>query len=257
VQEKKMPQGEIISLHVGQCGIQQAQAVWRQLFFEHNTDESTEYVLHDSIDSTRARAVLIDTEPTVIDSILASPLKPAFWHSSVKGTEDAASNFARGFLKIGNEIHLRVVESLRSQLECCENPNAFFMFHSNGGGTGSGYGTLLLQHLSDFYSSKSTLEFVNQPSDSHASTVEPLNACLALSRTMKLVDIQFTHDNSTLASLLADNTKLQLSPTFADLNELIGVLVSYLADGIRSGMSIRHITQNLVPFPRINLVTNV
>lgn len=53
----------------------------------------------------------------------------------------------------------------------------FFAFHSFGGGTGSGFGALLLERLSGDYGKKSKLEFSVYPAPSlSSSVVEPYNS---------------------------------------------------------------------------------
>ena len=52
----------------------------------------------------------------------------------------------------------------------------FFVFHSFGGGTGSGFGALLLERLSTDYGKKSKLEFAVYPAPRMSSSVvEPVS----------------------------------------------------------------------------------
>ena len=49
------------------------------------------------------------------------------------------------------------------QADQCTGLQGFLIFHSFGGGTGSGFGSLLMEHLSVDYGKKSKLEFAIYP----------------------------------------------------------------------------------------------
>lgn len=57
-----------------------------------------------------------------------------------------------------------MVDAVRKQAELCSSFAGFFLFHSMGGGTGSGLTTLLLQKVAVEYSKKHKLEFMIYPS---------------------------------------------------------------------------------------------
>lgn len=66
------------------------------------------------------------------------------------------------------------------------------MFHSFGGGTGSGLGALILEHLSTDYGKKSKLEFCVYPAPQMAnSVVEPYNSVLTTHTTLEHADCSF------------------------------------------------------------------
>ena len=69
----------------------------------------------------------------------------------ISGKEDAANNYARGHYTIGKEIVDLVLERLRKQSEQCTGLQGFLIFHSFGGGTGSGFTSLLMERLSVDY----------------------------------------------------------------------------------------------------------
>ena len=66
----------------------------------------------------------------------------------VSGKEDAANNFARGHYTVGKDMLENVVEQIRKEAENAVSPQGFFIFHSFGGGTGSGFASLLQERLS-------------------------------------------------------------------------------------------------------------
>ena len=75
------------------------------------------------------------------------------------GKEDAANNYARGHYTIGKEIVDLVLDRVRKLSDQCTGLQGFLIFHSFGGGTGSGFTSLLMERLSVDYGKKSKLEF--------------------------------------------------------------------------------------------------
>ena len=89
----------------------------------------------------------------------------------ITGKEDAANNYARGHYTIGKEIVDLVLDRIRKLSDQCTGLQGFLIFHSFGGGTGSGFTSLLMERLSVDYGKKSKLEFAIYP----APQVSPLS----------------------------------------------------------------------------------
>src|ERR1700733_13243428 len=84
------------------------------------------------------------------------------------------------------------MEKLRRLADNCSGLQGFFVFHSFGGGTGSGFGASLLEHLSTDYGKKSKLEFCVYPAPQLAnSVVEPYNSVLTTHTTLEHADCSF------------------------------------------------------------------
>jgi len=75
----------------------------------------------------------------------------------ITGKEDAANNYARGHYTIGKEIVDLVLDRIRKLADQCTGLQGFLIFHSFGGGTGSGFTSLLMERLSVDYGKKSKL----------------------------------------------------------------------------------------------------
>lgn len=82
----------------------------------------------------------------------------------LSGKEDAANNFARGMRHCSKMILGSVVESVRNQTEACDNLQGFMIYHSFGGGTGSGLHAAIIEYLSDIYAKKCKIEVAVFPS---------------------------------------------------------------------------------------------
>ena len=81
----------------------------------------------------------------------------------ITGKEDAANNYARGHYTIGKELIDVTVDKLRRVTDQCSGLQGFIVFHSYGGGTGSGFTSLLMERLSMDFGKKSKLEFAIYP----------------------------------------------------------------------------------------------
>merc|ERR1711861_88473 len=64
----------------------------------------------------------------------------------ISGKKDAANNYARGHYTIGKEIVDLVLDRIRKLADNCTGLQGFMCYHATGGGTGSGLGSLLLEH---------------------------------------------------------------------------------------------------------------
>lgn len=99
---------------------------------------------------------------------------------------------ARGHYTIGKEQIDVVMDKVRRLADNCTGLQGFFMFHSFGGGTGSGFGALILERLSTDYGKKSKLEFSVYPAPTMAnSVVEPYNSVLTTHTTLEHSDCSF------------------------------------------------------------------
>lgn len=111
------------------------------------------------------RVVLVDLEPIPIDEIRTGCYRSLFDpYTLITGKEDAASNFARGYNNLGNELICRTLDGVRKVAERCESLQGFITFRSIGGGTGSGFGTLIQENIAEEFGKSSRHEFNIFPS---------------------------------------------------------------------------------------------
>lgn len=69
----------------------------------------------------------------------------------VCGKEDAANNFARGKYSVGPKILGEVMNQVRKLSENCHSIQGFMLFHSVGGGTGSGLTSVIIEQLAEIF----------------------------------------------------------------------------------------------------------
>lgn len=185
------------------------------------------------------RSLYIDLEPNVIDEVRTGTYRGLFHPETlVTGKEDAASNCiqllhlclasidtlpdARGHYTIGKEQIDTVMDKVRRLADNCTGLQGFFVFHSFGGGTGSGFGALILERLSTDYGKKSKLEFSVYPAPTMAnSVVEPYNSVLTTHTTLEHSDCSFMVSSSCVlwsnGSLSSDRSTMRLSTTSASV----------------------------------------
>merc|ERR1712201_27363 len=180
------------------------------------------------------RCVMVDLEPTVVDEVRTGTYRQLFHPEQlITGKEDAANNFARGHYTIGKEIVDMTVERLRKQSEQCTGLQGFLIFHSFGGGTGSGFTSLLMERLSVDYGKRSKLEFSIYPAPQVATAVvEPYNSILTTHTTLEHSDCAFMVDNEAIYDICRRNLDIE-RPTYTNLNRLIGQIVSSITASLR------------------------
>ena len=95
------------------------------------------------------------------------------------------------------------VEKIRKMSDGCSGLQGFLVFHSFGGGTGSGFASLLMERLSVDYGKKSKLGFSIYPAPQVATAiVEPYNAVLYTHTTLEHCDCAFLVDNQVCQQFL-------------------------------------------------------
>merc|ERR1719333_107743 len=121
---------------------------------------------------------------------------------SKDGAVGCGNNWGKGHYGIGAEISDKISEAVRGQMETSDNPQGFQIFHSLGGGTGSGLGTLLLLKIRDGYPDRITTTYSVFPSPKVSDTVvEPYNAVLSSHQLLENSDETFIIDNEALYNI--------------------------------------------------------
>ena len=143
------------------------------------------------------RAVFVDLEPTVVDEVRVGTYRQLFHPEQlITGKEDAANNYARGHYTIGKEQIEVTMDRIRRMSDQAHGLQGFLVFHSFGGGTGSGFASLLMERLSVDYGKKSKLGFSIYPAPQVSTAiVEPYNAVLYTHTTLEHCDCVFLVDN--------------------------------------------------------------
>lgn len=265
---------EIISIHIGQAGVQTGNACWELYCLEHGISPdgtmkgqlSQDNKFQTFFQETGSRenkfvprAVMVDLEPTVLDEVRKGDYGKLYHPASlINGKEDAANNYARGHYTVGKELLEPTLNAIRKSVDQCDALQGFLIFHSVGGGTGSGFASLLLEHLSQDYPRKAKLDFCVYPSPRiSTSVVEPYNSVLSTHALLEHTDVAFLLDNEALYDICRKNLDIP-RPTYNHLNRVVAQIVSSLTSSLRFegslNVDMNEFQTNLVPYPRIHFL---
>lgn len=269
------PGRELLSIHIGQAGLEVGNACWELYCLEHGIQKDGKMPsdatvgVEDSAFNTFfsetqsgkhvPRAVMIDLEPTVCDSIRTGDYRQLYHPESIiSGNEDAANNYARGHYTIGKDIIDTVLDKIRKMSDACSALQGFLIFHSTGGGTGSGLGSLLLERLAVDFSRKTKMCFTITPSPQvSTAVVEPYNAVLSTHSLLEYSDLTFNLDNEALYNVCRTSLDIE-RPSYKNLNRLIAQVVSSLTASLRFegslNVDINDFPTVLVPYPRLHML---
>jgi len=266
---------EIISVHIGQAGAQVGNACWELYCLEHGIQpngqmpsDKTQGVENDAFNTFFSetmsgkhvpRAVFLDLEPTVIDEIRTGTYRQLFHPEQlISGKEDAANNYARGHYTVGKDMVDSCLDRIRKLADQATGLQGFLVFHSVGGGTGSGFGSLLLERLSVDYGKKSKLDFCVYPSPQvSTAVVEPYNSVLSTHGLLEHTDVAFLLDNEAIYDICQKSLDIE-RPSYNNLNRLVAQVISSLTTSLRFegalNVDITEFQTNLVPYPRIHFM---
>jgi len=282
---------EILHVQVGQCGNQVGTAFLKSLCKEHHIDAEGKWNppqpykfqdddgdgLPDELEGVSiymkqvkdaniigdarfvTRSVVVDLEPGTKETIRNDPqIKNLISEARMlNGANGAGNNWAKGHYTEGAELVEAVLDGIRQETEQCECPQGFQLFHSLGGGTGSGMGTLLLLKIRDAYPDRITSTYSVFPSPKVSDTVvEPYNAVLSSHQLLENSDETFMIDNEALYHISQNIYGKNAQPEYEKLNKFIasvvlGITASLRFPGTLNG-DLRKLGVNLVPFPRLH-----
>jgi len=265
---------EIISLHIGQAGTQLGEDTWDLYCNEHGIEKDGSLRSGASDNQTGVktffneagngkyvpRSIFVDLEPTTIDQLRHGEYSKLYHPGQLlNGKEDAANNYARGHYTVGRQLLDPTMEVVRKAVEQCDSLQGFMLFHSTGGGTGSGFTSALLERLTADYDRKLKLNFAIIPSPTvPTAVVEPYNAVLSTHAMLEYTDVTFTLDNEAMYSICNSNLRID-KPSYKDLNRVTAQVISSLTTSLRFDGSLnvdmREFQTNLVPYPRIHFLT--
>eukprot|EP00116_Pleurobrachia_bachei_P004317 sb/3464579/ len=269
---------ECISVHIGQAGVQIGNNCWELYCMEHGIQPDG--YLPSAPDGTRTttahyddsfgtffwetgsgkrvpRAVMFDLEPSVLDEVRLGTYRNLFHPNQlISGVEDAANNYARGHYTVGKAMLETCTDRIRKMADACSGLQGFLVFHSFGGGTGSGFTSLLLEQLCIEFGKKSKLEFAVYPSPQvSTAVVEPYNSILTTHNTLLTSDCAFMVDNEAVYDICRKNLDVE-RPSYTNLNRLMAQIVSSITASLRFdgalNVDLTEFQTNLVPYPRIH-----
>ncbi|CAN9121264.1 unnamed protein product [Alternaria alternata] len=265
---------EIITLQAGQCGNSVGQQFWQQLCQEHgiNRDGNLEDfateggdrkdVFFYQSDDTRyiPRAILLDLEPRVLNSIQSSAYKniynPENFYIHKDGT-GAGNNWGMGY-SMGEQVHEDILDMIDREADGSDSLEGFMMLHSIAGGTGSGLGSYMLERLNDRFPKKLIQTYSVFPNTQDGDiVVQPYNSLLSMRRLTQNADSVVVLDNGALTRIAADRLHV-MNPSFEQTNQLVSTVMSASTTTLRYPGYMHNdlvgIVASLIPTPRCHFL---
>jgi len=267
---------EIISLQVGQCGNQIGAAFWKRLCGEHgigpdgiiiedarDTYDRKDVFFYQADDEHYVpRALLIDLEPRVIEGMCRSAGLKNLWNPEnlyvYPPGGGAGNNWACGH-QLASEVCETVLEMLEREVDGSDSLEGFVLSHSIAGGTGSGFGSYLLEQLHDRYPKKLIQTYSVFPNQSsHADVVvQPYNSVLSLKRLILDADAVVVLDNTALNRIVEEKMDISDS-SFNQTNSLIARVMAASTTTLRypgyMNNDLVGLIASLVPTPRCHFL---
>lgn len=259
---------EFITLHLGGCGIDLGKSYWDLVLSEHqvtNTgqispESQTSHVhraLKESPDgSFSPRALFIDSEDTSIHNLLRSKNSVLYKTLTECLNDDSGGVYPISYCQIFNNNKEKLFESLRKQAESTEKLENFLLFHSAGGGTGSGLSTAFCHSLRDEYQGVGLTSIMIHPSKELGRTVtEIYNSSLCYFNTINSSDIIYIYDNLALHNMCVNNLS-ELYSSFPVVNDLCAHSLACLTSVFRfSDTKISDFNKSLLVGDSMKLIT--
>jgi len=272
-----MSHRSVITVQIGQCGIQIGKSLWSQFSKEHYINESgicpetddpceikalNTFYYETSSGRWMPKTLFIDSEPGVIDALQNSALGQLFNKDFIlKGKQDCRNVMGLAWYPtfLGSAYHRRYSHVLRRLLECCESISGTMYYMSTCGGTGTGLTCRILQQINELQPKTSNLgiELTPSPTISNAP-LEVYNnmAYYGLTRYDNLnMNIHFFLDNEALYRI-ARNVRPNKEPTLNCLNRIIARCMSNMTSSLRFdgqlNVDLNEFQTNLVPFRTMN-----
>ncbi len=249
----------IISVQTGQCGNQLGFALLESLYAhlrtsvtpgEYNAELDSFFRPADSgFDASmgffgdyytdgaspvklRARAVCVDTEPKVVNSIYSRSCANAGWEYSSENVlyrhGGAGNNWALGYQMCSGDFLEEALCAVRRELEACERTPCILIEHSTAGGTGSGLGTRLSEALGECFSEVTRVNVSVAPYHFGEVAVQHYNSVFCLAKTSAASDASILFENEVAQQLCKQMWRIE-SPTLHDINNVLaGNLVPFL-----------------------------
>ncbi|KAI7856595.1 tubulin gamma chain [Circinella umbellata] len=267
---------EIITLQAGQCGNQIGSEFWKQICTEHgiSSDGTLEDFATEGGDRKDVffyqaddehyipRAILLDLEPRVINTIRESPYANLYNPENILVSNDgggAGNIWAHGYSQ-GEKVYEDIIDMVDREADGSDSLEGFMLLHSIAGGTGSGLGSFLLERLNDRYPKKLIQTYSVFPNSEEVSdiVVQPYNSMLTLKRLTNNADSVVVLDNAALSRIATDRLHTA-TPNFEQTNQLVSTVMSASTTTLRypgyMNNDLVGIVSSLIPTPRCHFLT--
>lgn len=266
---------EIITLQLGQCGNQIGMEFWKQLCAEHGispegmledfategTDRKDVFFYQADDEHYIPRAVLLDLEPRVINTIMNSQYSSLYNPENIylsKHGGGAGNNWASGYTQ-AERLYEEIFDIIDREADGSDSLEGFVICHSIAGGTGSGMGSYILERLNDRFPKKLIQTYSVFPNLDEMSdvVVQPYNSILTLKRLTQNSDCVVVLDNTALNRIAAERLHID-APSFEQINQLVSTVMSTSTTTLRypgyMNNDLIGLIASLIPTPRLHFL---
>jgi tubulin gamma len=260
---------------VGQCGNQIGSEFWKQLcrehgispngiledFATHGDDRKDVFFYQADDDHYVPRALLLDLEPRVVNSIQTSAHRQLFNQENVFVSPEgggAGNNWASGYSQ-GERFHDILMDMVDREADNSDSLEGFVLSHSIAGGTGSGMGSYILEKLNDHFPKKLIQTYSVFPNWDNQSdvVVQPYNSLLTIKRLTLNADSVVVLDNTALAKIAVDRLKI-VNPTVSHMNSIVSTVMAASTTTLRypgyMNNDLVGLVASLIPTPRCHFL---
>ncbi|EHB17758.1 Tubulin delta chain [Heterocephalus glaber] len=269
----------IVTVQLGQCGNQIGFEVFNALFTDSQSSQGLcskreneayqasckERFFREEKGVPIARAVLVDMEPKVINHVLSKAAQSGQWkysqHACFCQKQGSGNNWAYGYSVHGPKHEDSIMNLIQKEVEKCDSLNGFFIIMSIAGGTGSGLGAFLTQHLHDHYSNALKMNQIIWPYGTGEVIVQNYNSILTLSHLYRSSDALLIHENDTIHKICAKLMNIK-QISFGDINQVLAHQLGSVFQPTYSVEGSFHyrrnplgdLMENLVPHPEFKML---
>merc|ERR1719460_1157896 len=171
----------------------------------------------------------------------------------------AGNNWAKGYSS-AEKVQEEIFEMIDREADGSDSLEGFVLIHSIAGGTGSGMGSYLLEHISDRYPKKLIQTYSVFPllsTETSDVVVQPYNSVLTLKRLTLNADCVVVLDNTALNRIAVDRLRLA-NPTVSQLNSLVSTVMAASTTTLRypgyMNNDLVGLVASLIPTPRCHFL---
>ena len=268
---------EIIVIHIGGGGIRVGNKIWELFNQEHelgpdgippinNNQKIDEYGYMTSFYSETGagkfypRCIMADTERSVLDEIRTGPYRQLYHPQQLisEGVKEESNNYGIGSTS-NNNLLTKTITEIRRLGENCTGLDGFILIGAMGGGTSYGFGSQLLQKLSEEYPKKSKINLGIYSGESlYTPITEGYNCLLSTYFQQEHLDATIIVDNGAMRDICRRSLYIE-RPQYTNINHLLAQTISSLTSNMRFKSSelndhLSEIQCNLVPYPKIHYI---
>jgi tubulin gamma len=170
----------------------------------------------------------------------------------------AGNNWASGYCQ-GEKVQEEILEMIEREADGSDSLEGFVALHSIAGGTGSGFGSFMLEILNERFPKKLIQTYSVFPNQFETSdvVVQPYNSLLTLKRLTLFSDCVVVLDNTALDRIAVDRLKI-MTPSFSQINSLVSTVMSASTTTLRypgyMNNDLVGLLASLVPTPRCHFL---